>query len=198
MGIYQDTFQPPALDATKWTPTLVGSVGLDVGSPTDGVYPLTVDDDGDAVVIVSDGKIPVASIHPFDMEIGYRDVYPAPTVNTYIHLGWRSVLKGGGVPLWGVDVLLKIAPGPAYTFQKRTVVNGVVSHVDLVPDTTFGADSTFRIVRSGTSYALYHYNSGWVLLDTVALGFDGLGFVTFGVFTEALAEAEGFPWIYQP
>lgn len=198
MGVYQDTFPPPILDASKWNASLIGSVGLSVGSPTDGVYPLTVDDDGDAVIIDSETKIPVSSIHPFDMEVGYREVYAGPTVNTYIFLGWRSVLKGGGVPLWGIDVILKVGVGPSYTFQKRVVLNGSVTQVDLIPDTTLGADGTLRITRSGTVYSLYHYDGGWVLLDSVDLGFNGLGFVVFGVFTEAIAEAEGFPWIYQP
>lgn len=197
---FLDTFPPPTLDPSTWTAQVVGSTSYDVGTPTDGFYPLTVDDIGDSVMVNSDNKIYVPAIHSFEYEIGYVDMYNevAPSTVRAIFLSWRSILKGGGVPLWGVDVLLKSDAGPTFTFQKRTIENTVVTLSDLIPDPTSGADGKLKIERSGTDYLIYYYNAGWVLLDTIALGYISTGFVMFGVFAGPVPEEEDFPWLFLP
>lgn len=196
-----DTFPAPVLDYDKWTDVIVGSSSMVVGTPTDGVYPVDVDDDGDAVVVDSENKIFVPANHDFEFILGYYDVYsdPAPPAIRTLFLGWRSILKGSGVPLWGVDVLLKVDSGPTYTFQKLTIVNSVVTLTDLITDPTSGADGQFKVERVGDDYKIYYYNSGWVLLDTITLGYKSTGFVQFGVYAGAITPPlTGFPWILQP
>jgi len=200
MYTFTDNFPPPVLDAQKWTAQVVGSASYVVGTPVDGVFPENVDDVNDSVLVDSDNKIFVPAIHEFEYEIGYVGLYnnPAPTTVRTVFLGWRSLLKGSGVPLWGVDVLLKVEAGPTYTFQKQTVEDSVVTLTDLIPDPTSGADGRLRIVRTGASYLIYYYDGGWVLLDTIALGFNSTGFVLFGVFAGPIPEGEDFPWLLQP
>ena len=198
-GTYQDKFEPPLLASDKWTATLNGSVGIDVGTPENGLFPLGLDVLGESVLIDSDGKIPVPSNQPFSLEIGYKEVYIAPPVDVNIFLGWRSVKKGLGVPLWGVDVLLNISPVSVYTFMKRTIVNGISSVTPLILDPTGGSDGRFKIERNGTVYSLFYYDGGWIHLDDVDLGYMELGFVFFGAFTDiGLVVPEGFPWLLQP
>ena len=201
MPTITDTFPPPSLDTEKWTEDLVGTTSLVIGTPTDGLYPQTVDDSGDVAGVQSESKIYVAANHNFDMDVAYLDVYsnPAPPVTRDIYFGWRSMLKGGGVPVWGVVVLLRITTGPVYTFYKIVRENGTSTETSLGADPTVGSDGGFRIVRSGTDYLIYYDNAGWVLLDTVSLSYTGVGFVQMGVSgTGVTPPAEEVAWIYQP
>ena len=69
MSTFTDEFPAPILDATKWTGTTVGTCSIVVGAPTDGIYPTTVDDDGDSVLISSDDKLIVPGLIPFKFRI---------------------------------------------------------------------------------------------------------------------------------
>lgn len=197
---FTDTFPPPSLDSSKWVALLTGGTGLDVGTPTDGAYPLLVDDDGDEVNVKSENKIYVSANQPFDSEIGYVDLYneAVPTVDRTVYFGWRSNLKGGGVPLWGVDIAILVSAGPTYTFFKRVIEDGVGTITPLGAVPMGGVDGLFRVVRDGNDYQLYYDNGGWVLLDTVTLEHTGVGYLHFGVLGDSPAEEEEDAWIYQP
>lgn len=201
MYSFIDPFPAPQLDALRWSPFLQGSVDVSIGSPTDGVYPLLVDDPNDEVRVYSKNKIYVPANQPFDTSIQYVDTYDdvVPPVTRYIYLGWRSNLEGSGNPLWGVDVLLRVLGGPTYDFMKKVVEDGVVTTSILIPDPTMGADGQFRIVRNGLDYSIYYFNGSWVLLDTITLANTGLGYVWFGVYAEpAVVPDTVLPWLLQP
>lgn len=196
MSTVFDVFPPPSLDSNKWSSTLVGSVGLSVGVPSNGVYPLTVDDPGDQVRIDSEGKISTPS-GSFDVRLFYADVFSDLDENIVSFLGWRSTQKDGlGDPAYGIDALLCVKPDPVYEFQKRAINLGSVGRSTVLIDPTSGADGGFRIVRSGTDYQLYYYNSGWVLFETEALPHNGPGYIVFGQFAES-PTLLAFPWIPQ-
>ena len=202
MTIFTDSFPPPSLDVARWTEDLQGTVSLVVGIPTDGVYPIDVDNAADEVAVHSRTKIYVPTNQPFDSQINYIDPYAdaVPPVTRILYFGWRSILEGAGIPLWGVDVMLRILIGPGYDFLKRVVVNGVTTVTPLIADPTAGADGKFRVERTGYDYKIYYYDGGWVLLDTITLAHIGLGYVRFGVYAEAVAPPAGapFPWILEP
>lgn len=201
MSVFSDTFPPPSLDTARWTEDLQGSVSLTIGVPTDGVYPVDVDDLFDEAAVHSRTKIYVPANHDFDSQIDYIDPYDevVPPVTRVIYFGWRSILEGGGAPLWGVEVMLQVVAGPGYFFQKRVIDNGTVTITALIPDPTVGADGKFRVRRLGSNYEIYYYNGGWVLLDTIALSYVGMGYVRFGVYAESPSpDEEGLPWILEP
>lgn len=201
MPIFTDSFPAPALDSARWTEFLQGAVSLSIGVPVDGVYPVDVDAINEEAAVHSRTKIYVPANHTFEAKIDYVDPYAEvlPPVTRNIYFGWRSIIEGGGSPLWGVDVILRVVPGPAYVFLKRVIENGVVTITALIPDPTFGATGKFKIRRSGFVYEIFYYNGAWSILDAISLGYIGLGYIRFGVYAESPPPIEeSFPWILEP
>lgn len=201
MPTITDTFPAPALDPARWTDQLNGSVNLVIGVPSDGVYPENVDDDGDSVLIVSDNKMMVPGGGNFDTHIFYQDTFNDPDQAIVSFLAWRSSQKNGmGQSLYGVDVRLRVDPGGApITFQKAVTTLGVGSVSDIIPDPLGGENSGFRIVRTGTDYEIFRFDTNinnWVSLTTVSLGFAGPGFIVFGQFAEDPFNPV-IPWLLQ-
>ncbi len=199
MAIVSDTFPAPALNSSLWFSSLTGSVGLTVGSPIDGAYPETVDDDGDEVLISSKNKVTVPGNSAFDTRIFYEDTFTDTEQAIVSFFGWRSVQESGGNPVYGVDLRLRFSPGPIWTFQKATIVFSTPSVTDITFDPTNGGDGGFRIVRAGTVYTLYRYNttgSNWVSVTSVNLGFQGPGYIIFGQFAED-PSVPVIPWFFQ-
>jgi len=201
MPIITDTFPAPTLNSARWASQLNGSVGITIGVPTDGVYPELVDDDGDSVLVTSDGKITAPGGSNFDTSIFYKDVFNDPDQAIVSFLGWRSAQKTGlGESLYGVDVRLRVAPlATSITYQKATASLGAVSVSDILVDPASGADSGLRIQRSGTSYELFRFDNGlnaWVSLVSVSLGFSGPGFIVFGQIAEDPFNPV-IPWVLQ-
>lgn len=198
MPTITDTFPGPALDPDKWTAETTGSVSYDVGTPEDGVWPIDVDDDGDEVRVHSQDKIIILTGQDFDVKIFYDGVYTDAEQSILATLGWRSDAESGGDPVYGVDVLLRSAPGATYTFQKRIINSGSITRDNILEDPQEGADGGFRIAREGLDYLLYRWDpdiDDWSLLDTITLPSAGSGYVTFSL--EALDPVVEFPWILQ-
>jgi len=200
MGIITDTFPGPTLDAAKWSDDLQGSVSYNVGTPTDGVFPIGVDDHGDLVGVNSDNKIIVPATLPFDAQIFYSGVYFDPEQEILATLGWRTMAKdGGGIPLHGVDIMV-VSKLDAVTvsLEKRTLNMGSYTRSVISPEPSGGEDARLRLARSGSNYMLYHWNPAipdWVLVDTVALPSVAVGFVQFTL--EAVNPDIPIPWIAQ-
>jgi hypothetical protein len=199
MAVVSDTFPAPVLNSSLWFSSLAGSVGLTIGSPIDGAYPITVDDDGDEVLISSKNKVTVPGNSSFDSRIFYEDTFTDTEQSIVSFLGWRSLQESGGNPDYGVDLRLKFSPGPIWTFQQSTIVFSTPSISEITFDPTNGGDGGFRITRAGTIYTLYRYDttgSNWVQLTTVNLGFQGPGYIIFGQFAEDPSEPV-IPWFFQ-
>lgn len=195
MPLITDTFPAPALDPLKWTDVQAGNVALVIGNPVDGVYPHGVDENGDEVYIESDGKVMVPAGIPFEQRVFYEDVYQDPEQTLSMSLGWRSELKSGGNPVWGVDVALTVQPGGIFLFQKSEILSGMGVRSTVLVDPTSGAAGGFRMTRIGSTYGLYYYAGGWVHLTDVTLPYNGPGFVRFGIM--AFDAEITFPWIFQ-
>lgn len=195
MPLITDTFPAPALDPLKWTDVQAGTVALFVGTPVDGVYSHGVDEHGDSVFVESDGKIQIPAGIPFEQRVYYEDVYEDPEQTVSLSLGWRSELKSGGIPLWGVDVALTVQPGGVFLFQKGEVLAGIGVRSTIIIDPSSGASGAFRVTRIGSTYGLYYRAGGWVHLTDVVLPYNGPGFARFGI--EAFDAAIVFPWIFQ-
>jgi len=192
-----DTFPAPTLDDAKWSDQQTGSVGLVIGSPSDGVYPQNVDDDGDEVVVLSEGKISVPAGQSFDQSIFYENVYTDPDQSIVLFLGWRTYQQApSGNPAFGIDASLAVLPGPAYYFQKRTFESDTETRDNIIEDELEGADGGFRMERIGSNYSLYRHNGDdWELLQTVHFPHTDTGYVIFGVF--AVNPVLSFPWVLQ-
>lgn len=199
MPLLQDAFPAPFLDATRWTDTQQGTVSLTVGVPSDGVYPVDVDDHLDSVVVSSKGKIITPPNAPFVMDISYEGAFVDPEQDILSFLGWRSNQEYvPNEPAFGVDLILCVKPSGSVILQKRLIVGGVESISDIQNDPHDGAARAFRIERSGTSYLLWQWDgvSSWDLRDTVNLGYQGSGYIVFG--QQALDPTlQAFPWISQ-
>lgn len=188
MAILSDTFPSPSLDSNRWSSTVAGSGAIAVGSPSDGVYISSIDDDGDSAIIDSDGKLQVAAGQTFDVRIEYNDLDTDPDQNLYAFLSWRSALKSGGQPVYGIDLVVMRDTGGNYYFQRRTLSSGSPTiWTNIIADPTSGANGKLRITRSGYTYSLYYFDStltlpDWVFLDTITLGSNGGGFFAFGYF----------------
>ena len=197
MPTVTDTFPAPSIDTTKWTSATTGSTSLVVGTPSDGVYPQTVGDDGDSVIISSSGKSSVPGSTSFEVEVSYEDVFTDPDEVIVSFLGWRSdLLDASGDAAYGIDVALVVSPGPTYEFHRGVINLGTASRDVLEIDASSGGDGGLRITRSGSDYLLYRYDSGttsWVLLDTVSLPHVGTGYILVGQFAET--PTFPFPWI---
>lgn len=193
-----DTFPPPVVDPAKWTSQAAGSlVGLVVGAPVDGFFPIGVDEHDDIVLARSDGKITVPAAKPFTANLYYGDVYDDPEQNIIPFFGWRSSDKDlGGNPLHVVEIQLVVSPGPFYRFQYRIVNNGSESITIIGDDPSGGGDGGFRIVRSGSVYSLYRFDGGWTLLVDVPFPRIGEGFIEFGIKAVDPTLA-AFPWVIQ-
>ncbi len=200
MSTLTDTFPAPTLNSGTWSSILTGSVGLTIGTPTDGAYPTTIDDHGDEVSITSENKITIPGDTSFDVRIFYEDVFTDPQQNIISYLGWRSLQKNMLLQsMYGLDVRLKATPASTYIFQRLAITLANPVFNDLIFDPSAGGDGGFRITRAGTTYNLYRYDTGilnWVLITSVALGFSGPGFIVFGQIAESPSEPI-VPWLLQ-
>lgn len=199
MPTFTDSFPAAALDATKWASATSGSVSLVIGSPSDGVYPQTVNDEGDAVTVSSSGLLTVPGSSGFDIEIYYEDIFTDVDETIITFLGWRSdQLDTEGNPAYGIDIALSVRPGPLYEFEQGAINLGTFGRSVLATDTSSGGDGGFRIARSGNNYTLYSRdatNTAWSSLATVVLPHVGPGYIVFGQFAES--PTYPFPWISQ-
>lgn len=192
-----DNFPPPSLDPSKWSSVQQGTTALQVGFPENGCFVHGVDDHGDHVYVSSEGKFYLPANRYFSIHIFYSDIYSDPEQDIRYYFGYRSNQKdGGGDPLYGIDVMLSVEPGPSFVLQKRVISAGVVNISNIVPDPLVGGDGGFRVVRNGTVYSLYRYDGSWIKIDDVDLGFKGAGYVQFGVYAED-GTLLHFPWVAQ-
>jgi len=200
MGIITDTFPGPTLDVAKWSDDTQGSVSYNVGTPSDGVWPIGVDDHGDLVGVNSDSKIIVPASQDFDARIMYNGMYFDAAQEILAAFGWRTIAKdGGGIPLYGIDIMLVTKPnGSTVQFEKRTLNLGSYVRSVIQPDASSGADGGLRISRAGSSYSLHHFDQAindWVVLDVLTIPSVAVGFVQFNL--EAVDPSIPFPWILQ-
>lgn len=192
-----DSFPSPSLDATKWNIALEGGASYAVGSPIDGVYPQGIDDQGDGLIVDSEGKIVVPS-GSFDVSIFYADVFVDPEEDIFSFLGWRSnQLDLEGNPAFAVDVLLSARSGPVFEFQKATVNLGSYNRTTIISDPTNGADGGFRIVRNWMNYSLFYFDGvSFQPLAVENIPHNGAGYIVFGQVAESFM-LEAFPWVSQ-
>jgi len=196
MPTITELFPAPTLDPTRWVSTLQGSTSLTIGAPSDGVYPVGVDDPGDQVTVDSKNRLTVPA-GSFDARIFYDDVFDDIDENISSFLGWRSnQVDGGGMPAFGIDILLCVKPGPVFELQKQTVNLGSVNRGTVINDPLNGGNGGFRVTRSASTYSLYFFNAGWVLLAQEVLPFSGPGFIFFGQLAES-PTLQAFPWVPQ-
>jgi hypothetical protein len=192
-----DSFPPPVLDSTKWSDYQIGSTALQVGFPENGCFVHGVDDHGDHVYVKSKNKITIPANRFFAAKIFYTDLYSDDEHNIRYYFGFRSDQEdGGGNSLFGVDVMMLVEPGPVYTFQQKVITAGIENISSLLIDPTSGANGGFKVIRNGLVYSLYYYNGGWVHLVDVNLGFNGVGYIQFGVQADN-PSLSYFPWVAQ-
>jgi len=192
-----DSFPPPSLDSSKWTEYLIGSTALQIGFPENGCFPHGVDDDGDHVYVESKNKIVFPANRSFSSHIFYSDLYSDAHQNIRYYFGFRSDQQDlSGNPFYGVDVILLVDIGLSYIFQKGIISGGSETISNIMIDPTSGANGGFKVSRSGTIYSLFRYDGGWIHLTDVDLGFNGSGYIRFGVYAEDAALAV-FPWVAQ-
>lgn len=192
-----DNFPASSLDPAKWTSLIEGTTGLSVGVPNDGVYPQNVDDDLDSVTISSKDKLSTPQGQPFDASIFYEGVFIDAEQEVLSFLGWRSYQEIDGNPAYGVDFILCVKSDGVILLQKNIISNGNAYNEDIMIDPLDGFNSGFRIERQGGIYLLQQwFDGGWVLRDSIDLGYSGAGYIQFGQLArnEAL---QFFPWISQ-
>jgi hypothetical protein len=197
MTVISDTFPASSLNSDYWASSSSGSGSIVVGSPSDGVYPQGIDDDGDQVLITSEDGLTVPANSNFSAEIMFDDVFSDGDQAIVSFLAWRSYQgSGSGNSLYGVDLRLRVAPsGSSYKYQRAALVSGSSSVIDKLSVSSFTSGG-FKIERAAKVYSLYYldFSSNWVLLESYNLGFDGPGYIVFGQLAED-PSVSVVPWI---